>query len=187
MPVSRRTLWLGIALVVALVTAAVVWTSGGAGRAVGGTAANRNPARTPSPAGSANNEPPPHVQLDALKVERATPGDADRNPFRFEARAPSAPPGLFEPKPFNQAAPEPMLPQVPTGPPPPPPIPLKFIGIVEQGGKRVAVLSDGRSTPSGTEGTIILGQYRILKIGNESIEMSYLDGRGRQTIRLTGQ
>jgi hypothetical protein len=64
---------------------------------------------------------------------------------------------------------------------------LKFIGVVEQGGKRVAVLSDGRSIPSGTEGAIILGQYRILKIGTESIEMSYVDGRGRQTIRLTGQ
>jgi hypothetical protein len=32
----------------------------------------------------------------------------------------------------------------------------------------------------------VLGQYRILRIGAESIEMSYLDGRGRQTIRLTG-
>jgi hypothetical protein len=79
---------------------------------------------------------------------------------------------------------------MPTGPPPPPPIPLKFIGIVNQGNKRVAVLTttDGRSGPqSGVEGDIILGQYQILKIGNESIEMAYFDGRGRQTIRLTGQ
>ena len=39
----------------------------------------------------------------------------------------------------------------------------------------------------GKEGDIIDGRYRILKIGTESIEMAYLDGRGRQTIRLTGQ
>ena len=39
----------------------------------------------------------------------------------------------------------------------------------------------------GVEGEIILGRYQILKIGNESIEMAYPDGRGRQTIRLTGQ
>jgi len=26
-----------------------------------------------------------------------------------------------------------------------------------------------------------------VKIGNESIEMTYADGRGRQVIRLTGQ
>ena len=39
----------------------------------------------------------------------------------------------------------------------------------------------------GKEGDIIDGRYRILKIGTESIEMAYVDGRGRQTIRLTGQ
>ncbi len=35
----------------------------------------------------------------------------------------------------------------------------------------------------GEEGEIIWVSIRILKIGNESIEMAYLDGRGRQTIR----
>ena len=84
--------------------------------------------------------------------------------------------------------PAPYVPPAPTGPPPPPPIPLKFIGIVTQGNKRVAVLTDGKSGPQhGQEGDIILGQYQILKIGNESIEMAYFDGRGRQTIRFTGQ
>ena len=39
----------------------------------------------------------------------------------------------------------------------------------------------------GKEGDIIDGRYRILKIGTESIELVYLDGRGKQTIRLTGQ
>jgi hypothetical protein len=78
----------------------------------------------------------------------------------------------------------------PSGPPPPPPIPLKFIGVVEKGeGLKWAVLSvgDGRGPLHGKEGDIIDGRYRILKIGTESIDMAYLDGRGRQTIRLTGQ
>jgi hypothetical protein len=80
------------------------------------------------------------------------------------------------------------MPMVPTGPPPPPPIPLKFIGLVEKiDGTKIAVLSDGRRPHSGVEGQEIDGRYRILKIGTESIEMAYLDGRGRQTIRLTGQ
>jgi hypothetical protein len=49
------------------------------------------------------------------------------------------------------------------------------------------VLSDGRGAPVyGSEGETVLGQYRILRIGTESIEMSYLDGRGRQTIRFSG-
>jgi hypothetical protein len=81
---------------------------------------------------------------------------------------------------------------VPTGPPPPPPlppIPYKFVGLVEVPGqsKRIAVLSDGRSAPVfGREGDIIEGRYRIVQIGAESIEMEYLDGRGRQRIRLSG-
>ena len=66
---------------------------------------------------------------------------------------------------------------------------MKFIGIVEAPthGQKIAILSDGRNAPFyGKEGDIIEGRYRILKIGVESIEMAYLDGRGRQTIRLTG-
>ena len=51
------------------------------------------------------------------------------------------------------------------------------------------MLSDGRGPCAvhGKEGDIIEGRYRIVRIGDESIEMEYLDGRGRQTIRLTGQ
>ena len=49
-----------------------------------------------------------------------------------------------------------------------------------------AVLSDGRNVFQGREGDIIEGRYRILRIGVESLEMAYLDGRGRLTIRLTG-
>jgi hypothetical protein len=39
----------------------------------------------------------------------------------------------------------------------------------------------------GKEGDIIDGRYRIVRIGAESIELTYLDGRGRQTIRLSGR
>jgi len=57
---------------------------------------------------------------------------------------------------------------------------------VESSGKKIAGLSDGREVWHGSEGDVILGQYKILRIGTESIEMSYIDGRGRQTIRLSG-
>jgi hypothetical protein len=185
---KRRTIWLGGALAAVLVVAGIVWTSGGSAPTPTAAPAGRAPrgqAGQPAPA----EEPPGHVQLEALKVERTGPGDAERNPFRFESRAEAQlPAGTFTaPTPVNQGALAPVTPVVPAGPPPPPPIPLKFIGVVTQGDKRVAVLSDGKSPVSGTEGAIILGQYRILKIGAESIEMSYVDGRGRQTIRLTGQ
>jgi hypothetical protein len=66
---------------------------------------------------------------------------------------------------------------------------LKFIGVVDApaGAGRLAVLSDGRAVYHGREGETIEGRYRIIRIGAESIEIAYADGRGRQTIRLTGQ
>ena len=69
------------------------------------------------------------------------------------------------------------------------PFRLKFIGILERAnGVKWAVLTDGKSgTMFGKDGDIIDGRYVIVKIGTESIEMTYPDGRGRQVIRLTGQ
>jgi hypothetical protein len=150
-------------------------------------AATTTPARSQAPkAARAAAQAPtaPNVHLGALDEERPTPVTADRNLFRFkEKAAPPPPPPSRAP---ILAAPAPV---VPSGPPPPPPIPLKFIGIVEATGRstRLAALVDATGRPyHGAEGDIVAGQYRILKIGVESIELSYLDGRGRQTIRLSG-
>jgi hypothetical protein len=114
--------------------------------------------------------------------------DAARNLFRFKPKPPPPPPASTQ---REQATPPPA--QVPTGPPPPPPLPpiaLKFIGLVQTADKtqRLAVLSDGRGGIPiyGKEGDVIEGRYRIVRIGTESIELTYLDGRGRQTIRLSG-
>jgi hypothetical protein len=65
---------------------------------------------------------------------------------------------------------------------------MRFIGLMEatEHAQKIAVLTDGRGIYQGREGDIIEGRYRILKIGVESVEMAYLDGRGRQTIRLSG-
>ena len=124
----------------------------------------------------------PDVHLEALEAERPKPESAGRDVFRFNSKPPPRPVAPQSTRPV-EVAPK------PTGPPPPPPITLKFIGIIDAGQSKkvVAVLSDGRGTPVyGSEGETVLGQFRILRIGTESIEMSYLDGRGRQTIRFTG-
>jgi hypothetical protein len=126
----------------------------------------------------------PQVHLDALDADRPKPDSAGRDLFRFRPKPPPLRPIVTQPSRAADAGPS-----APPGPPPPPPIALKFIGIIDAGQskKLVAVLSDGRGSPVyGSEGETILGQYRILRIGTESIEMSYLDGRGRQTIRFTG-
>jgi hypothetical protein len=81
-------------------------------------------------------------------------------------------------------------PVTPTGPPELlPPINLKFLGFVEQaaGKPKIAILSDGSGSPQyAKEGDVVSGRYRVLKIGEESVEVAYSDGRVRQTIRMTG-
>jgi hypothetical protein len=126
------------------------------------------------------------VKLSALKDSRDAPGEASRNPFRFEPKIVAAPPRPAVAQPVIEA---PRVTPMPTGPPPAPPIPLKLIGVVERAnGVKWAVLSDGKSGPMyGKDGDIIDGRYAIVKIGTESVEITYADGRGRQVIRLTGQ
>jgi hypothetical protein len=129
----------------------------------------------------------PPVDLEALKGERPQPVDSSRDPFRFKPTAPPpAPPPQLRPP--NQPDPN-LLPTGPVGPPPPPRITLKYIGILETGKTGlIAIFSDGRGSPFyGKQGDIIEGRYQILRIGVESVDLAYLDGRGRQTIRQTGQ
>lgn len=125
------------------------------------------------------------VRLEALKQPPPEPDDAARNPFRFYVKPPPPP----APPPTTIVPPPPQ--PVGTGPPPLPPlppIPLKFIGTLEQGGKRWAIFSDGRGLPlSAPEGGTVLGQYKVVRIGVESVVMEYLDGRGHQTIPMRGQ
>ena len=176
----RKQVILGALAVVLFVVAYKNWSGtapGPPGASNQARAAGRA-AGKPSPALTA-----PDVHLDALSTERSQPEERDRNLFRFKPKPPPPPPPA-PPKPVKAE------PSVPTGPPPPappPPITLKFIGIIDRGGQKIAVLSDSAGhVDYGGEGAIIGGRYRVLKIGVESIEMSHLDGRGRQTIRLTG-
>jgi len=126
----------------------------------------------------------PDVKLEALDAERPKPEGPNRNLFSF-GRPPAAPGG---PPPVT-APPRPQVPPpVTAGPPTVPPIALKFVGTMKVGGRLMAVLSDGsgREPVYGFEGDTVLGQYRLVRVGAESIEMAYLDGRGRQTIRFSG-
>jgi len=128
------------------------------------------------------------VKLEALTGADAPLTGSDRNPFRFERRASAEPPP--RPRPVRQTAPIEVVPTGPPPPPPPPPIPLRFIGYLQpsDASGRVAVLSDTRGNVfNGKEGDVIEGRYRLLRVGDNSADLIYLDGRGRQTIRLSGQ
>ena len=184
MAANRRAVWLGGMLAVAIVGAIVVRSTDDAQPATAARTAQRDGASRNAAAKVASA--PLDVKLEALQRDRGEPRDLGRNPFQFRAKpAPPAPPVITPP--VNQTV-DPVVPVAPAGPPPPPPIPLKFIGVVQKvDGTKIAVLSDGRGPIWGYEGGEIEGRYKILKIGLESIELSYIDGRGRQTIRLSGQ
>jgi len=180
---DRRRLLIGGAVVVVL--ALGIWMQTRPAPAAGATGPGR--ARAPrvaaaEPVGEALKP----VELDTLVAERGDPSESPRNPFRFQPKVVPPPP-----RPVVAPAPEvsrPVAPPVPAGPPPPPPIALKFIALVERAsGVKWAVLSDGKVTMYGRDGDTIDGRYRIVKIGVESVEVTHLDGRGRQVIRLTGQ
>ena len=94
------------------------------------------------------------VKLAELTAPRDEPGEAARNPFRFQPKArPAAAAAGVAPPPVIEA---PRPPAPPPGPPPAPPIPLKLIGVLERAnGVKWAVLSDGKSAARCTGRTAI--------------------------------
>jgi hypothetical protein len=182
---SRRPLVL-FAILVVLLVVALWWNLGTGGPTApsGGIRPNAQASPRGRPAAGAPAVVEP-LALEALRAAPPEPRAAGRNPFRFGQQGAAAP----ETGPAAGPAVDPSsIAQVPPGPPPPPPIPLRFIGVVDETGRRLklAVLSDGRNVFYGREGDIIEGRYRIVRIGMESIEMTHVDGRGQQTIRLSG-
>ena len=180
----RRQRVLLVVLVIAAITLAVLqWPSNSvndANTVVGGVGGSQA-ARPGNPVGD--------IRLDSLEHRANAGSTPSRDVFRFEAKRAPAPASSGSLPPVNPASVDPV-PPAPTGPPPPPPIPLRYIGYLDRGGQapRIAVLSDGRGNVfNGKEGDIIEGRYRVLRIGTDSADLIYVDGRGRQTIRLSGQ
>lgn len=181
---GRPRPWLVIALVVVATLALVswLWPVNPAAPA----ARPSNPRPSAAQAQDVRIDPEAlDVRLEALTESRGGGEGGDRNPFRFKPKPP--PPA---PAPVAPARPLTQEPEVPAGPPAPPPIgnTVKFIGIVEpKPGEKVAAFSDCRITTHAREGEVVFGQYRLVRIGVESVVMEYLDGRGRTTIRLSGE
>jgi hypothetical protein len=182
---SRRLMALLVFLVLATVTFLTIRPLSGPSPTSGAAAgAGSGGAR-----GKAQDTGVPDVRLDLLQREEGAFQNPVRNPFRFERRAtPGAPTSVARSR--RRVVEAPPQPIGPPPVPPPPPIPLRYIGFLQpqNGPGRIAVLSDGRGNViDGKEGDVIDGRYRLLRIGNDSADLIYLDGRGRQTIRLSGQ
>ena len=181
--------WLLIGLGVAI--AAYAYTLLGPGNSAPASVAPSNAPRSAA-APQANGKGGPidpkdlKVRLEDLAAAHPDADKAGRNPFKFYVPPPPPPPPAPPPNPnpvpvFNPRA-------APAPPPGPPPIPLKFIGILQtKSGEKIAAFSDCQKTWRGREGEVVAGQYRLMKIGIESVTMEYLDHKGQQTIRMSGQ
>jgi hypothetical protein len=182
---SRQVLVLA-ALVVALVAVLVYEFRGQGEPARGGQPAVAKPDPLRRALARDRPESVPDVRLSALKARKSSPAEKGRNLFR---ELPKTPPPL---PPQRVAAPPAAAldpnapPPAPPPPPPPPPITLKLVAIVQGAGRPLAALSDGRDVFYGREGEVIEGRYKIIKINVESIDISYLDGRGQRRLSLTG-
>jgi hypothetical protein len=181
MTARARTQLIALGVLIAAIVVMAYVQSGDPPAEAGGNASNR---RGSGASAGRVEVPVVDLRLDRLTAERDDPGDPERNPFRFRP-APTPPPApRAETRP---AAPQVFAAPPPTGPPPPPPIPLKYFGSADTQGTRIAWFSDARgNVVQGKEGDIIEGRYRVLRIGADSADLAYINGSGRQTIRLTG-
>lgn len=167
-----------IALVILLVTAALVWHYRGTGQ--------------PQPAEALATiqnykvlaEKDSRIHWEELaRAQKTEYKSSGRNPFSPIA-TPVADP--HKPKP----APVPIVP-----PPPPPPtfavLPpnLKYFGygIVPDGSSRRAFLTDGEDVYIVSEGDTLLGRYRILRVGNSSLEFQEISSGLHGTAPLEEQ
>jgi hypothetical protein len=189
---TRRQLPLLIGLLV-LLFAVAWWNFGGTATApTTATARGARPAARPGPPAGAPAETPAQVLargvgLERLAVDRPAPEPAGRDPFRSGAASASGSGNTEAAPPAPTPSPAPPTPISPGPPPGPPPIALKFIGVVSRRDVgKVAVLTDGKTVYYGRAGDIVDGRWRIVSIGEESLQIEYADGHGRQSVRLTG-
>jgi hypothetical protein len=169
-----------LAVLLAVFAAAMYYNlrATGAPAAAGqGPVARTVPSRAAAARDQAESAPP--VRLAQLKTDRPAAVEGGRNLFREKPKAPPPAPKARSPTARSTRAPPPP-------PPPPPPITLKLIGIVQGSGKPIAALSDGEDVFFGSEGDIIEGRYRIIKVKVESIDIADVDGRGQRRIGLSG-
>jgi hypothetical protein len=171
------------ALAVLAAVGGLAWYLFGGGSQTAPPATASNSPTTATAAGKAAGPVglPEPLKLAALGASGDPEGEAQRNPFRF---------GQPPPPPAPKYVPPPAAigpPPLPPGPPPAPDIPLQLV-LLETlpGNVRTAMVRDTASSAlfSGQEGQVLDGRYRLVKIGLESVVVSYLDGSGQKTLPL---
>jgi len=128
----------------------------------------------------------PRIRMDLIgRTRKAEYRSSGRNPFS-PVQAPVQQKPRLE-KPHEIVGPQPLPPQ----PPPPPPTlgNLKFYGFgtVPNSAARRAFLTDGENIYVVAEGEVLVNRYRILRIGNASLEFEEMSSGRTGTAPLEEQ
>ena len=125
----------------------------------------------------------PELQRWRLDAGRKTEYKSSGRDLFRESLPPTPPPKRQDPIPDRT-------------PPPPPPIPppslpanMKFFGYgtVPNGASKRAFLTDGEEVYIVGEGDTLLGRFRILRIGNGTLEFEEIDGGRRNSVPMDEQ
>jgi hypothetical protein len=127
----------------------------------------------------------PRIRLDEIERARKTEyKSSGRNPFS-PIQAP--PPRVASP----DKKPEFVGPQPPPPIPPPPPLTLpsnvKFFGLGTVPSSRLAFFTDGEEVYVVAEGEVLMKRFRILRIGNASVEFEEISSGRTATAPLEEQ
>jgi hypothetical protein len=126
----------------------------------------------------------PQIRMDEIERARKTE-------YRSSGRNPFSPIPAPSPRPPKKV--EIPGPQLPPPPPPPPPLTLpsgvKFYGFgtVPNGTTRLAFFTDGQEVYVVAEGEVLLQRFRILRIGNASLEFEEISSGRTATAPLEEQ
>ena len=105
---------------------------------------------------------------------RAQTYEIGRNLWSFYVPPPPPPPPRVRPEPPPRVELAPVIP-----PPPevakPPRIPFRFLGTLGPKRRRIAVFSEGDEIINALAGDVIQEQFRVAKIGFESVTIEYVD------------
>jgi hypothetical protein len=124
----------------------------------------------------------PRLRRDKLEASRKTEYKAGGRDLFTEGLVATRPaPAIPKPDPH----PQPIIPP----PEPPPTLPVKFFGYgtIPNGTTKRAFLTDGEEIYIVGEGDTLLGRFRILKIGNASLDFEELTTGRRNSATLEEQ
>jgi ribosome-associated protein YbcJ (S4-like RNA binding protein) len=113
----------------------------------------------------------PRLRLDKLRaVQQVEYRGTKRNIFDYYI-----PPPPIAPQPTQLAA---------AATQPPLQVPLRFYGVVEEGGGRKALLTDGEEVYVVAAGDVVLRRFRVVRIGPNAIEFEDVGDRRRAVLPL---